>query len=152
LIRLQPAIVTAMLLLASMNNALATQLEQAVKADGNTAIPAAMDQAYVDSLIKRIADLEVEKTLQSQRFTPDSPVVVNLNREQATLEARLQELTSADYQPQLAATIVRALEAKRAEIRLQYDRDRMRFTDDHPFQRQKQAQLRRLDERLMSLK
>jgi hypothetical protein len=151
LIRLQPAIVTTMLLLAGMNNALATQLEQAANAYGNTVLPTAVDQAYVDSLIKRIADLEVEKTLQSQRFTPDSPVIVNLNREQAALEARLQELTSGNYQPQLTATIVRALEAKRTEIRLQYDRDRLRFTDDHPFQRQKQAQLRRLTEHLTSL-
>jgi hypothetical protein len=109
-------------------------------------------QDSVESLMQGIADLEVEKTLQSVRFTSENPTMIRLNREQAALQKRLQELKpNTNYQPQLAQVTIKALEIKRVKIEAQYNRDKARFTDDNYLQAHRQSQLRLLSERLKQL-
>lgn len=110
---------------------------------------AAAPAESADSLVEQIASLEVEKALQSVVFTPDSPVLTNLNLKQAALRDQLQGLQlSTPIEPQIAIATQTALTAKLEEVETAYRQDSIRFTDDHPIQQRRLAQLEALRQAL----
>jgi uncharacterized protein involved in exopolysaccharide biosynthesis len=105
----------------------------------------------VQTITQQIASLEVERILLDTTFTPDSPVVQNVERNLQSLRRRLAQLQPNGNQAAVSRAIREAIRAKIAELQAERSRLATRYISDHPSIQKIDSQLRGLNKRLQRL-
>jgi len=77
--------------------------------------------------------------------------MIQLREQKSKLEQRLTQVKPNGYQTSMAAATARAIEAKVADLEVQYAQDQTKFAEYHPTLQLHQAQLEALRQRLATL-
>jgi uncharacterized protein involved in exopolysaccharide biosynthesis len=103
--------------------------------------------ATVTALTQQVAQLEVERALLDVKFTPDSPIVQNVERNLRNLRQRLAQI-QPNGNSAVSKAIKEAIKAKIAELEIERARLATRFIPESPLLLAIDSQLRSLNKRL----
>lgn len=110
--------------------------------------PVSTTQATARTLTQQIASLEVKRALLDVTYTPDSPVVQDVERNLRSLRQRLVQLQLNGSQLAVSQATKKAIRAKIAQLETERAQQSTRYSSDSPIIQHLNSQLRSLQKRL----